>query len=79
MVVKSGSEKEIPLVSLSNETEVRHCQIAGTSREVAGTAGTGKLVFCTTVKVVGMVKIQRIGTIGSQALRTLLTGACPSV
>jgi len=36
--------------------------------EANGTASTLKSVACTTVKVVGMVKIHWAGTIGSQAL-----------
>ncbi len=43
-------------------------KLPGNPGKAVGTARTGKPVCGTTVKVVGMVKIQLLGTMGSQAL-----------
>jgi hypothetical protein len=45
----------------------RHVQIAGISRYVVGTASAWKQVTGTAGKLAGMVTIQRIETIRSQA------------
>jgi hypothetical protein len=67
-VVKKDAENANLSGELAQPGSLRHRQIAGTSRQADPTVGSLKEGIDTAAKVVGVVKKERIETIGSQVL-----------